>query len=155
MKKKIFIFLIVIFVVIQFFRIDKTNPKVDPQKDYFTLANPPEEIKTILKTSCYDCHSNETVYPWYSNIAPVSWFLKNHINEGRGHLNFSEWGNYSPGKQKNIMEDCTEAIEENEMPLSTYTLLHSEAKPDESKKTILLDWFNKGNRDNKTKYTMD
>lgn len=143
MKKKILIFLVIILGVIQFFRIDKNNPKVDQQKDFFTLTDPSEEIKTQFKTSCYDCHSNETVYPWYSNVAPVSWFLKGHINEGREKFNFSEWGNFTSDKQRNILEDCEEEIETDEMPLSAYTLMHSEAKLDDNKKALLTDWLKK------------
>lgn len=145
MKKKILIIIIIIISVIQFIPVDKTNPPVDSQKDYFSIVNLPENVKNILKKSCFDCHSNETVYPWYSNVAPISWFLKNHINEGREHVNFSEWGNYSAEKQKNIVEDCAEEISENEMPLSTYTLLHSDAKLDKEKLQILSLWF--GNKD--------
>ena len=143
MKKKILIILVVLFAAIQFFRIDRINPKVDPQKDFFTISNPPEEIRTIFKNSCYDCHSNQTIYPWYSNIAPVSWMLKSHINKGRENMNFSEWGDYSPDEQKDILETCQEKIKADEMPLSSYTLIHSNAKFDEKKKALLFDWLKK------------
>jgi hypothetical protein len=143
MKKIILLILVVIFIAIQFFRIDTTNPKADPQKDFFSVSNPPEGIKAIFKNSCYDCHSYQTEYPWYSNIAPVSWLLKSHIDEGRDNLNFSEWGDYSTDEQKDILEVCQEKIKADEMPLSAYTLMHSNAKLDEKKKALLFDWFKK------------
>jgi hypothetical protein len=127
MLKKIILGLIVLFVLIQFIRIDKTNPPVDKSKDFITLTQPSEEIRGILVTSCYDCHSNETQYPWYSNVAPVSWWLKDHINEGREHLNFSEWGNYKEKRQQHKLDECIEEVHEGEMPLSSYTLTHKEA----------------------------
>ena len=145
MKKKILIIIIIVISVIQFIPVDKTNPSVDSQKDYFSIVNPPENVKNILKTSCFDCHSNETTYPWYSNVAPISWLLKSHINEGREHLNFSEWGSYSVEKQKNILEDCSEVIREKEMPLSSYTIMHSDAELNEEKSKVLGQWF--GNND--------
>jgi hypothetical protein len=143
MKKTILLILVVIFIAIQFFRIDTTNPKSDPHKDFFTVSNPPEDIKTIFKNSCYDCHSDQTEYPWYSHIAPVSWLLKSHIDEGRENLNFSEWGDYSTDEQNEILEICQEKIKAEEMPLSAYTMMHSNAKLDEKKKTLLFDWFKK------------
>ncbi len=142
MKKKWYwILVIVILIVIQFFRIDKTNPPVDASKDFLSITNPPADIAKMIKTSCYDCHSNESVYPWYSNVAPASWYLKNHINEARKRVNFSEWANYPAEKALRKLEACSEDIEENEMPLGAYTLIHSEAKlnPEQSKK--LAEWF--------------
>lgn len=141
MKKKIIIFLIVVLAGIQFIRIDKTNPKTEPKNNFFSLSSPSEEISKTIKTSCFDCHSNETIYPWYSNIAPVSWLLKNHINEGREHLNFSEWGKYSISKKSSLKEDMTEEINSDDMPLSMYTLLHSEAKLSTEQKNTLVNWL--------------
>ncbi len=102
---------------------------------------PNTEIKTILKASCYDCHSNESAYPWYTNIAPFSWLVKNHINEGRQHLNFSEWGTYSIEKSDHKLEECIDEVEEGEMPLSSYTLMHKEAELSKEQKEALMHWF--------------
>ena len=146
MKKKILYVLIIVTAGIQFIRIDKTKPEINPSIDYQKIANVPDDVLNILKASCYDCHSNETSYPWYSNVAPVSWFLKNHINEAREHVNFSEWGKYTDEKQFKIREECKEEIEEEEMPLNSYTLMHSDAALDENKKNVLLTWF--GNKNN-------
>jgi hypothetical protein len=144
MKKKWYLFIIVaILLIIQLIRIDKTNPPVDIAKDFITVTNPPADIAKIIKTSCYDCHSNETVYPWYSNVAPVSWYLKNHINEARHRVNFSEWANYPVQKVSRKLEACAEDIEHGEMPLSSYNLIHTGSKLNQDQSKILSDWFKK------------
>jgi len=128
MIKKILIALVVLFVLIQFFRIDKTNPVSAIENDFIEIYQPPVEIAIMLKTSCYDCHSNESKYPWYTNIAPVSWLVKHHINEGREYFNFSEWTSLTVKKQNHILEECAEEVEEGEMPLPSYLIMHSESK---------------------------
>lgn len=139
--KKIFIALLVVLVVLQFFQIDKTNPAVDESKDFLKTQNTPEEIASIIKTSCYDCHSNESKYPWYSNVQPAGWFLKDHIDEGRRELNFSTFTDYELKRQDHKLEECIEYIEKDEMPLGSYTLVHREAALTEAQKNILIDYF--------------
>lgn len=141
-KKISLIAIIAIFILIQFIRIDKTNPTVDPEKDYLTISYAPEDIRIILKTSCYDCHSNETVYPWYSNFAPISWILKSHINEARDNMNFSLWADLSDASKIGAQENCLYEIEDNEMPLKSYTLIHRDAKLTNENKETLINWFN-------------
>lgn len=141
MKKKIGIGLLVVIVGMQFFRIDKTNPPVIGGEDIIAMTDPSEEVQTILKNSCYDCHSNEVKYPWYTNIAPVSWFVGDHIEEGREHLNFSTWAQYSEKKRAHKLKECVEEVEEHEMPLESYTWMHSEAKLTEEQREMLEDWF--------------
>jgi len=142
MKKKLFIIIpLVIIVLIQFIQIDTKNPEVKIEEDYFNLTKAPKEIADILKASCYDCHSNESKYPYYSKIAPISWLVKNHINEGREHLNFSEWGTYSDEKKISKQEECIKEIEDNEMPLKSYTLMHSDANLTSVSKAKLVEWF--------------
>ena len=141
MIKKIGIALILLVVVIQFVRIDKTNPEVIIENDFIHQTNPPEHIKEMIRTSCYDCHSNESKYPWYTNLAPISWWVKQHINEGRDELNFSEWGSYKPKRQKHKLEECYELIEEDEMPLYSYTLVHGDANLSLEQKDELIKWF--------------
>ncbi len=140
--RKILVVLLIILVLIQFVRIDKTNPTTDSTKDFIIVTNPDTETATILKTSCYDCHSNESTYPWYTNIAPVSWWIKHHIDEAREELNFSEWGNYKPKKANHKMEEAVELVEEGEMPMSSYTLIHGSAKLSEAQKEKLITFFN-------------
>jgi hypothetical protein len=139
-KKKLLIVLFIL-ALIQLIRIDTSNPTTSPENDYLVLAKSPDEIGNIIRNSCYDCHSNETKYPWYSKVAPVSWILKNHIQEGREHLNFSDWGNYSIEKRANLLEEIKEEIEKNEMPLRSYTVIHSNAKLSSNSKKLVLDWL--------------
>ncbi|HSZ72165.1 MAG TPA: heme-binding domain-containing protein [Cytophagaceae bacterium] len=141
MTKKIIIGIILLLVAIQVIRIDKTNPPVDKSKDFITLTHPSEEIRAMLVTSCYDCHSHETTYPWYSNVAPASWFLKNHINDGRKHLNFSTWSDYSEKKQQHKLEECIDEVKEGEMPLTPYTWTHQHAALTPNQQEKLAAWF--------------
>ena len=138
--KKILLGLAAIFVIIQFFRIDKTNPPVDPVLDMINVVQVPAEIQGILKTSCYDCHSNESVYPWYTNVAPLSWWIKDHINEGRGELNFSEWADYSLRRKDHKLDEIVEMIEEEEMPLPSYLIAHGDARLSAEQKALLVVW---------------
>lgn len=129
-------------LIMQAFRIDKSVPETDPAKDFITITQPPADVAAILKTSCYDCHSNQTTYPWYTNIAPVSWWIKHHINEGRGELNFSEWGDYKERRKDHKLKECVEMVEENEMPMSSYTMIHGDATLSKEQIQSLNNWFN-------------
>jgi hypothetical protein len=97
-------------------------------------------VKSILERSCYDCHSNHTRYPWYSNIQPVAWWLQHHIDEGKEHLNFSAFKTYTPAEMDHKLKEIEEVIEENEMPLWSYRLIHQKAKLSEAEKNNLLKW---------------
>lgn len=141
--KKVLVVLLVAFVIIQFFRIDKTNPPLNKGTDFLVIKNTPENIATLMKGACYDCHSNESKYPWYSNIQPLGWFLENHIREGRKHLNFSEFATYEPKRQARKLEEAAEQIETGEMPLSSYVLGHPEADLSAEQKTLLINYFKK------------
>jgi len=140
MKKKILYVIVAIIVIIQFFRIDKTNPEVIAENDFVTITNPPEEVTTILKTACYDCHSNESKYPWYTNVAPISWWVKHHIDEGREELNFSNWKTFKAKKKDHKLEELIEEVEEGEMPLDEYTWTHADAQLTEEQKHVLVNW---------------
>lgn len=134
--------LLIIFVLIQFVRIDTTNPDIDSEKDFLVMSEAPDNVVEIMHMACYDCHSNETEYPWYAQIAPVSWWLKHHVDEGKEHLNFSTWADYSDKKADHKLEECVEEVEEGEMPLNSYTWTHGDAKLTEDQKVILMDFFN-------------
>ena len=138
--KKIIIGFVVVFVLIQFFPIDKTNPPVDATVNMINLVDTSPEMQQVLKSACYDCHSYETEYPWYSNIAPVSWWIKDHVNEGREELNFSTWGSYSLKRQDHKLEEMGEEVDESEMPLTSYTLTHSHARLNDSQRQALVSW---------------
>ena len=117
------------------------NPPVDKEKDFLTITSAPKDISNILTTSCYDCHSNTTKYPWYANIAPVSWWMKHHIDEGKEHVNFSIWGDYPKKKADHKLEECVEYVEKGEMPMSSYTWTHGDAKLSEAQIKSLLEFF--------------
>jgi len=135
----LFSFLLVL-AILQFFRIKKNENNSEQVNHISNQFSAPDEVGNILKKSCYDCHSNNTAYPWYANIQPVAWWLQNHINEGKEELNFDEFALYKPRRQFKKMEEMQELISENEMPLYSYTLLHGNAKLSEEEKTILITW---------------
>lgn len=126
--------LVGLFLVMQVVRPDHTNPPVTG--DLQASA----EVKAVLKRACYDCHSNETKWPWYSNVAPVSFLIANHVKEGRGELNFSVWSEYAPKKQAHKMEEIEELVREGEMPMPGYVAMHAEAKLTDAEKTALQAW---------------
>lgn len=106
------------------------------------MTSPSDEVKALIKGACYDCHSNATVYPWYSEVAPVSWWTKHHVNEGREELNFSVWADYSLKKADHKLEECAEEVEEGKMPLDSYTWTHGDADLNEKQRELLEDFFN-------------
>jgi len=126
--------LVAALAVAQAFRIEKTNPPV--QSDIRADAS----VKHILKRSCYDCHSNETVWPWYSNVAPVSWLIADDVNGGRKKVNFSEWGNYPGGTQKRKLEEIGEEVAEGNMPLPIYTIMHRNASLSQEERSHIKNW---------------
>lgn len=140
-KKYILPGLAIVFILIQFIRIDKTNPAVEQKLDFIANVNPTAEMGEMIKASCYDCHSHETAYPWYTNVAPLSWWIKGHINGGRQHLNFSTWNQYSDDKKSHKLEECVEVLENNWMPMASYTWLHSEAKLSDSDRDKMIAFF--------------
>lgn len=139
--KNIAIFLVFLLLAIQSIRIDKTTEPVNPETDFIALTSANSDVAGMLKTACYDCHSNQPTYPWYTNIAPVSWWIKHHIDEGSHHLNFSIWGTYKEKRKNHKLDECVEMIEEGEMPMSSYTLMHGDAKLTDAQKLQLVEFF--------------
>lgn len=131
---KIVMVLIACAVVIQFVPVDRSNPPVVAD------LSAPETVREVLRQSCYDCHSNETVWPWYSRLAPVSWLVAFDVHEGRGHLNFSLWGNYPAAKQNHLKREIWEVVDEGEMPPFQYLPAHPDARLDDQDKSILRNW---------------
>jgi len=138
MKSKLLIALVIIFVIMQFIPVEKTNPPVIAD----LKIELPTDVEAILKRSCFDCHSNETIWPTYSKIAPFSWLVSYDVNEGRSKFNFSEWKKYSEKDKNHTLEELIEEVEEGDMPLPYYTLLHSEAKISSEHIQILKKWLN-------------
>jgi hypothetical protein len=139
--KRILLGLVVLLVLIQFFRIDKNNPPAVPSKDFLNISAPPAEIAGLIRSACYDCHSHETKYPWYTNVAPVSWWIWNHIVEGREELNFSTWTDYPLDKRAKKLEEAAELVRDGEMPLKSYTIAHGEARITTAQRDQLAAWF--------------
>lgn len=100
----------------------------------------PAEVHGVLKRSCYDCHSNATKWPWYAQVVPVSWVVAHDVNDGRKHLNFSEWENYEPGRKLKKLKEIAEEVEEGEMPMEIYVSLHGDAKLSEAEKKSIVEW---------------
>jgi Haem-binding domain len=142
MKKKILWIALGLFLAIQLIRPGMTNPPVTAAQDIQNVVNPPAEVMTMLRKTCYDCHSNETKWPWYSQIAPVSWWTANHVAEGREKLNFSTFGQLSVQDRSEALGEAAEAITEGEMPMSSYLWIHTEARLSPTEKQTLLTWLN-------------
>lgn len=141
MKKKVALIILLALVILQFFRIDKSVPDHQKDDDFFNHHVAKKEVQLLIENTCYDCHSYQTKYPFYSEIAPISWWLADHIAEGREHLNFSAWGSYSSDKAIHKLEECFEEVEEGEMPLWSYKLTHFNAQLTEQEKNTLILWF--------------
>ncbi len=153
--KKILMFLLFAFLVIQFIRPAKNNDKTVSTNHITSLYGVNTQTESILTKACYDCHSNNTNYPWYSNVQPVLWWLDDHIRDGKKHLNFSEFGTYRLAKQYHKLEECMEEVKEGQMPLKSYTWVHKDAVLSEVERATLTTWFN-GIRDTmKAKYPLD
>ncbi|KAA0230168.1 cytochrome C [candidate division KSB1 bacterium] len=123
--KKAGIVLLAALVIVQFLGPAKTNPPVEEGRTLAANLTTPPEIQTLLKRACADCHSHETAWPWYSHVAPASWFVINHVNDGRRHLNFSDWAKYTPKQASHKLEEIEDLVKRREMPLQSYLLLHS------------------------------
>lgn len=138
---KILLGLLAALLLIQFIPVDRSVPSFDESQTLIALTSPPEAIQTMLKNACADCHSYESEYPWYARVAPVSWWIQDHITEGRGHLNFSIWGSYPTKKAAHKLEECAEETREGKMPMNNYTWMHPEAKLTDAQLGELIEWF--------------
>lgn len=134
--KLVLIVIVGLFVILQLIPLNQINP------DVIQDVTAPSEIKAILKTSCYDCHSNETVWPWYSRIAPGSFLITRDVNEGRKHLNFSDFSEMDLFDSTDIADEIIEVMEEEEMPILPYLLLHPNASLSDSQTNAIIEWAN-------------
>ena len=141
MFKKILYWFLIIIALIQFIPVDRTNKPVDKKVNFVEVFRTPENVQEILKKACYDCHSNETVYPNYAFIAPMSWSIKHHINEGREHLNFSEWGTFNKDLKKNMLENTVHSVKDYSMPFPGYIAQHPEANLTKAERVFLVNYF--------------
>jgi hypothetical protein len=143
MKKTIKILLLVlaaIFIIIQFIPYGRPSNQASTGKELFKVTDIPQDVGQILKTACYDCHSQLVKFPWYSHVAPVSWLLASDINEGREHLDLSKWGDLSKKDKLKLLDKISEEVGEGNMPLKKYTLIHSEARLTKAERDAIVKW---------------
>lgn len=134
------ILLIVLVVGIQFVRPARTNPPVDESQTIKSNTQISPEVASIFERACRDCHTNKTVWPWYTNVAPLSWWLSNHVNDGRSSLNMSEWAKLPPDRQERKLRQICDEVSDGVMPLSSYMPMHPQAKLSEQDKKAICDW---------------
>lgn len=151
--KKILLFLLIVLVVSQFFGPEKNDGELATVDAFIAETNPPQNVLEILNTSCFDCHSSKTNYPWYNNITPVNYWLDSHVKDGKKHLDFSKWSSYSLKKKEHKMDELYEEVEKGEMPLNSYTWTHSEANLSQDQIDAIVVWGKKVQADYKQQMT--
>jgi hypothetical protein len=140
MRKKIILIILGLLVIIQFIRPTRNISTADSPNEISKHYTVPDEVKKILDVSCNDCHTNNTEYPWYTNVQPVGWWMQWHVNDGKKHLNFSEFASYTPKRQHKKLEETAEEVKEGEMPLNSYLWIHTDAKLSQDQKDLLINW---------------
>ena len=131
---------LVALVLIQFIPVDYNQNDTVPQTDFMVVHKVPEAIQKKIQVSCYDCHSNNTQYPWYNRVQPVAWFLEDHIKEGKAELNFNQWDSLSSRRKASKLRSIIKQIESGEMPLDSYTLIHRDAKFSKEETEEIINW---------------
>jgi len=155
MIKKILLVLLAAFIILQFIHPAR-NISEGPQPNYIGNVHPiPDDVKAVLEKACNDCHSNNTKYPWYSKIQPVDWWLTDHVNEGKSELNFDEYTHRNLRYQFHKLEEVVEQVEKGEMPLDSYTWIHSDAKLSTQEKDLLINWAKSLMADMESRYPAD
>ena len=139
--KIILVIALIIFAGLQFIPTERNIVNEVPETDFIKMYDPPENVASILQNACYDCHSNNTAYPWYNKVQPVSWFLEGHINEAKEHLNFSEFGQLSDRKKRSRIKSIAGQIKDGEMPLFSYKILHQEARLDSEEQALVIEYM--------------
>jgi hypothetical protein len=129
-----------VLAISQLIRPARTNPPVDAQKTLAATAHPPANVVATLNRACGDCHSSQTKWPWYTNVAPVSWWIVDHVNEGRRRVSFSEWADYDTGRKLKELDQICQRVERHNMPLTSYLLIHSHARLSDQDRQAICDW---------------
>lgn len=153
--KTTLILLLVVFVIIQFIRPEKNPAATDLSKDISATISIPDTVRSILRESCYDCHSDQTRYPWYFEIQPVGWWLADHISEARRHLNFSTFAGMNLRRQYHSLEEITEQVELGDMPLTSYLIVHRHASLTAEQQDLLNAWVSDSRAFMKSTYPPD
>ena len=141
--KKILLAILVVIIVIQFIRPVRNKSDQVLPSDISKLFTMPDSVLVVFKNACYDCHSNNTNYPWYINIQPMGWIMTKHIQRGKVALNFSDFGSFSIRKQQSKLKAIADQVTDGEMPLSSYTWMHKKARLTKDEKTLLINWVQK------------
>lgn len=132
--------ILLLLVVIQFIRPERNSNSTEQPANMVSVMPVPEKVQALLTTACYDCHSNNTHYPWYMNIQPVAWLMANHIKDGKAELNFDEFATYSRRRQTSKLQSIANSLKDGSMPLSSYTWMHKEARLSDQDKQIIINW---------------
>lgn len=138
--KKMLLILLILFIAIQFIQPEKNESSRQLATDLTKIYKVPDSVLAVLKVACYDCHSNNTRYPWYAHIQPVAWMMANHITEGKEKMNFSEFGSYSKRRQASKLKGIADQIKDDEMPLTSYKLMHNDEGLSEAEKKFIIGW---------------
>lgn len=138
---KILLFTVIGFALIQLIPTDKVNQPVNRRVNFTDVNKTPAKITGLLKGACYDCHSNETVYPDYAYIAPVSWSVKSHVNEGREHMNLSVWNTYNKDLKESMLNQSIQTLRNRSMPMPGYIVYHKEANLSDAERALLVKYF--------------
>lgn len=140
-RKKILLVILGLLIILQFIRPKRNVSATESKNDIFSKYPAPNSVKYLVHTSCYDCHSNNTEYPWYTNIQPVGLWMNHHVDEGKGELNFSEFSTYNPKKADHKLKEAIDEIQDGGMPISSYTLIHHDAKLSPQQRKAVIDWI--------------
>jgi hypothetical protein len=140
--KKLGLAILIVVVLAQFFGPQKNDGDIATIEPFLADTNPPEDVKLILKSSCFDCHSNHTRYPWYNSITPVNYWLADHVRHGKGDFNVSNWNEYSDKKKDHKLEELAEEVKEKNMPLPSYTWTHKDADLTQEQIDAIVEWVN-------------
>jgi hypothetical protein len=131
---------LVLLVAAQFIPVDRANPPEDPAQTVYATTSVPPEVASLLRRACHDCHSSQTVWPWYSQVAPASWLVARDVTKGRGELNLSEWGRYPARRKDRKLKEICEQVTGGKMPMSVYTLMHPQAKLNDQERKAMCGW---------------
>jgi hypothetical protein len=141
--KKILLALLIIFIVIQFIQPVRNKSGQVLSTDFGKVYAVPGNVQAVLQNACYDCHSNNTMYPWYANIQPMAWVMARHIKNGKDKLNFSDFGSYTSRRQISKLKGIANQVKDDEMPISSYKWMHKNANLTKEEKSLMMDWMNK------------
>lgn len=141
--RNILLIVVTVLIVIQFVRPSYPERNDSKSMDFLENTAPSDEVAALIRNTCYDCHSYQYNVPWYGNVAPTSWLVSNHVNEGLEELNMSEWTAYDRKSMLHKLEECAEEVGEGEMPLKSYRITHPKARFSKEERQLLVNWFNK------------